>query len=101
MAVGPAHAEGNIFSIADLFEGPADLRELIDVLAKTAAKVGGFVLRDNVLAAKTLKESVDLVVSLGSLGLVGHLAHAANGVAGCFGPVTVLKSSFLRLANSF
>ncbi len=77
------------------------LSELVDVLAQTAAKVSGLVLGDDVLAAKTLKKRVDFVVSLGSLGFVCHLAHATHSVARSFRPITVFKSSFLRLTNSF
>ena len=66
-----------------------------------AAEVGGFILRDYILSAQTLEKRADLIVSLGSLGLVGELANVANGVASCLCPIAVLKSSFLRLANSF
>ncbi len=95
-----AHAAGYIFTQRPC-GGREGLRELVDVGAKTAAEVGGFVLGDDVLAAKTLKESVNLVVSLGSLGFVGHLAHAADSSAGRLRPVAVLESPLLRLADSF
>ena len=77
------------------------LTKLVDMLRQTAAKVRSLVLRDNVLATKTLKEAADLVVGCLCLCLVGHLAHAAHCVSRCLCPVTVLKSSLLRLANSF
>ena len=95
-----AHAAGYIFTQRPC-GGREGLRELVDVGAKTAAEVGGFVLGDDVLAAKTLKKCADLVVCGFSLSLVCHLAYATDCISCCFCPVAVLEFSLLRLANSF
>ena len=76
------------------------LSQLIDMLLKSAAKVSGFILRNNVLATKTLQKGTYLVVRCLSFGLIGHLANLAYCIAACLRPIAILKSSFLRLTNS-
>ncbi len=74
--------------------------ELVYIEAQAAAEVGSLVFRNDVLASETEKKCLHFRVCGLCLSLVGHLADAAHGCAGCLGPVAVLDSSFLRLADS-
>ena len=74
--------------------------ELVDIEAQAAAEVGSLVFRNDVLASETEKKSLHFRVCGLCLSLVGHLADATHGCAGCLGPIAVLDSSFLRLADS-
>ena len=71
------------------------------MVLQTAAKIGGFVFGNDVLAAEALQESAHLVVGGLSFVLVGHFAYFAHGVAGCLCPIAVVKTTLLSLADSF
>ena len=54
------------------------LGELIDIMLKTAAKIGSLILGDDILSAKTLQKGANLVVGFLCFLLVCHLTNFSH-----------------------